>query len=69
MDAFETVSMTAPICTRFLVWFDANIGTDREINDSGDGRKYVVCFEMTPAEFRRTAEKHMELTGKKGYAL
>lgn len=60
---YETNTMTKEQFEKFTDFFDANIGTDYEVNeDPEDSNKvYVVCFELDNNEVNKLRKFENEM--------
>jgi hypothetical protein len=47
---YETQTHNIDDIRRFEKWLDAEIGTEYERNDDGEGSYYLLVFELTPRE-------------------
>ena len=47
---YETALMTERKMLKFIAEFIMQVGTDYEKNDMGDGKFYVLCFDMETEE-------------------
>ena len=52
---YETQLMDLKEFEEFNEFFDAEIGTDYEVNEdpAGTNKVYCVCFELTPSEVNK----------------
>ena len=48
-----TYEMTASLMTRFLAWFESEIGTEIEVDEVSLGLQVATCFELTASEIRK----------------
>lgn len=42
--------------TGFMEWLDKNIGTEYDLNDTGEGRFYLMIFDLSPKEVSQIRE-------------
>lgn len=47
---FESPVADFAVVNAFRTWFDANVGTEIELDEADAGLYYVVCCEMTRRE-------------------
>lgn len=48
-----TYEMPASLMTRFLAWFESEIGTEIEVDEVSLGLQVATCFELTASEIRK----------------
>jgi hypothetical protein len=58
---YETDALPPDVITVFTLWFDNEIGTDIEYNDLGNGKGYLICFDLTTNDIEKCKAKEQEL--------
>lgn len=69
MSTYTTALMTPRQADDFIAAFDAEIGTETETTDDGEGQQSVTCFELTPGEVLKSARIFRRVTTAKAEVL